>query len=261
MGGMLTSVSDLSTYVGALLAAWPPRDGAETGPVRRASLREMQQIWRPRPASVGRSAAGDVQLSSGGYGYGLGISQTCAFNHVVAHSGGLPGFGSLMRWLPEYGVGIVAFGNLTYTGWGGVVNEAFDLLAATGGLQPRMPQPSPALVDARAAVSGLINEWNDQAADRVAAMNLFLDRSKDRRRGEIADLRDKVGRCEAPGSFDEVENALRGRWTMKCERGDLRVSVTLAPTIPPRVQFLEVGLAPPATTAAAGMGACRIPNP
>ena len=51
-----------------------------------------------------------------------------------------------MRWLPDYGVGFIAFGNVTYTGWGGVTNTAFDLLAKTGGLQPRVPQPSPALV-------------------------------------------------------------------------------------------------------------------
>ena len=46
MGGMLTSVRDLSRYVAAFLEAWPPRDGAETAPIRRASLREMQQVWR-----------------------------------------------------------------------------------------------------------------------------------------------------------------------------------------------------------------------
>ena len=258
MGGMLTSVSDLSRYVGALLAAWPPRDGADTGPVRRASLREMQQIWRSRPATVSRNAAGAVQLNTGGYGSGLGISQNCAFSHIVAHSGGLPGFGSLMRWLPEYGVGMVAFGNVTYTGWGGVVNDALDLLVKTGGLQPRVPQPSDALVDARDKVSRLINQWNDQEANHVAAMNLFLDRSKDRRRREIEDLKAKVGQCAAPTAFDSVENALRGVWTMKCERGDLRVSMTLAPTIPPRVQFLDVSAAPAAATPAPATGACRM---
>jgi CubicO group peptidase (beta-lactamase class C family) len=255
MGGMLTSVADLSRYVGAFLAAWPPRDGQETAPVRRASLREMQQIWRSRPAAVSKDAGGVLQLNSGGYGYGLGISQTCEFGHIVAHSGGLPGFGSLMRWLPEYGVGFVAFGNVTYTGWGGVVNTAFDLLAKTGGLQPRTPQPSDALVQARNAVSQLVMQWNDQEADRIAAMNLFLDRSKDRRRKEIDELRAKVGSCAAPAAFDTVENALRGAWTMKCERGDLRVSITLAPTMPPKVQFLSVREAPPTPPAS---GACRM---
>ncbi|HVL67052.1 MAG TPA: serine hydrolase domain-containing protein [Vicinamibacterales bacterium] len=240
MGGMLTSLADLSKYVGAFLAAYPPRDGPETGPVRRASLREMQQIWRARPATVTRTPAGTVQLNAGGYGYGLGISQSCQFGHVVAHSGGLPGFGSLMRWLPEYGVGIIAFGNVTYTGWGSVVNEAFEALAKTGALQPRAQQPSPALVEMRDAVSRLVIEWDDRLADEVAAMNLFIDRSKDRRRKEIEALRSKLGSCAAPAAFDHVENALRGQWTLRCERGDLRVAITLAPTMPPRVQYLDV---------------------
>jgi len=39
MGGMLTSIRDLSRYVGVFLSAWPSRDGPETAPIRRASLR------------------------------------------------------------------------------------------------------------------------------------------------------------------------------------------------------------------------------
>ena len=257
MGGMLTSVADLSKYVGAFLAAWPPRDGAETGPVSRASLREMQQIWRARPSTVTRAADGTVNLNVGGYGYGLRISESCTFGHLVAHSGGLPGYGSLMQWLPEYGVGIIAFGNVTYTGWGPVVTSAFNLLSKTGGLQPRMPQPSPELTEMRDAVSRLVIKWDDQQAERIAAMNLFLDRSKDRRQKEIEELRAKVGGCSAPNTFDAVENWLRGNWTMKCERGDLRVAITLAPTIPPRVQHLEVRAVPPSAQGPA-TSACRI---
>lgn len=256
MGGMLTSVSDLSKYVGAFLAAWPPRDGAETGPVKRSSLREMQQIWRGRPAIVSRTAAGDANLNAGGYGFGLRVTQSCAFDHIVAHSGGLPGFGSLMQWLPEYGVGIVAFGNVTYTGWGSVVANAFDLLAKTGGLERRMPQPAPSLVEMRDAVSQLIVQWDDAKADEMAAMNLYRDRAKERRRKEIADLRAEVGQCRVPSTFDTVENWLRGQWTMKCERGDLRVAITLAPTIPPRVQHLDVRRAP-AEAAASAPSSCR----
>jgi CubicO group peptidase (beta-lactamase class C family) len=256
MGGMLTSLSDLAAYVGAFLAAYPPSDAAERGPVRRASLREMQQIWRSRPASAARTDGG-ISLNAGGYGYGLGISQNCQFGHIVAHSGGLPGFGSLMRWLPEYGVGIIAFGNVTYTGWGGVVNNAFDALAKTGALQPRRPQPAPVLTEMRDAVSSLIANWDDRRADEIAAMNLYLDRSKERRRAQIEALKEKVGACQAPQTFDSVENWLRGQWTMKCERGALQVSITLAPTIPPRVQHLDVREAPPPPATATTPGGCR----
>lgn len=244
MGGMLTTLSDLGKFVGAFLAAWPPRDGAEGPPIRRASLREMQQVWRPATASVSRLQTG-IQLNAGGYGYGLRISQNCQFPTIVAHGGGLPGFGTLMRWLPEYGVGFIAFGNLTYTGWGRTFDAATEALARTGGLQPRTIEPSPALTAARNAVAGLVVKWDDAAADRIAAENLFLDQSKDRRRAAIEALRAQVGACPAGSGFDRVENALRGDWTMACERGRLRVAITLAPTNPPTVQFMSVAPAPP----------------
>ncbi len=37
----------------------------------------------------------------------------------------------------------------------------------------------------------------------------------------------------------EAENALRGAWTLACERGEIALKVTLAPTRPPKVQLLE----------------------
>jgi hypothetical protein len=70
-------------------------------------------------------------------------------------------------------------------------------------------------------------------------MNLFLDESKDRRRAHITRLREQVGVCRMDAPFD-VENALRGQWTLACERGSLRVAITLAPTMPPKVQHLSV---------------------
>jgi hypothetical protein len=76
-----------------------------------------------------------ARLAASSYAFGLGVTQTCDFRTIVAHSGGLPGFGSIMRWLPDYGVGIIAFGNLTYTGWGSVTSDVLDRLAKTGGLE------------------------------------------------------------------------------------------------------------------------------
>ena len=248
MGGMLTTLSDLGRYVGAFLAAWPPRDGPETGPIRRSSLREMQQVWRPAPASVTRTAAGAVQLNTGGYAFGLRVSQNCQFPTIVAHSGGLPGFGSQMRWLPDYGVGIIAFGNLTYTGWGGTIDRAVDALTRSGGLEPRSVEPSPALVSARDWAAGLVVKWEDTVADRLASPNLFLDRDKAHRRADLDDLHAKLGACTPGSGFDRVENALRGSWTMTCERGRVRVAITLAPTMPPKVQFFSIAAVPPGDT-------------
>jgi hypothetical protein len=240
MGGMLTSIGDLGRWVAFLLDAFPPRDGEDGGPLRRASRREMQQVARYRGATASRDTAGTPALSAGGYGFGLGVAQTCDFAALVSHGGGLPGFGSTMRWLPEYGVGIVALGNLTYTSWGAVAEQAFAALAATGGLRPREPQPAPVLLTRRDEVSRLVVEWSDALADHLAAMNLYRDEPKDRRRAAMTKLREEAGGgCRNEGPF-VVENALRGSWRMRCARGDLAVTITLAPTEPATVQFLEV---------------------
>jgi CubicO group peptidase (beta-lactamase class C family) len=241
MGGMLTSIEDLGRWVSFMLDAWPPRDGPETGPLRRSSRREMQQIARYSGATVTRNeVTGIVTLNAGGYGYGLRVAQTCLFRTSVSHTGGLPGFGSLMRWLPEYGVGIVALGNLTYTSWSNPAERALQVLEQTGALVPRAPQPAPVLLERRDQVTRLVNRWNDALADSIAAMNLYLDESKDRRRVAIERVRAQAGaECRNEGEL-VAENALRGRWRMRCGTGDLRVSITLAPTEPAKVQFLEV---------------------
>ncbi|HEY0086641.1 MAG TPA: serine hydrolase domain-containing protein, partial [Allosphingosinicella sp.] len=41
MGGVQTSANDYAKWIAFLLSAWPPRDAPETGPVRRATVREM----------------------------------------------------------------------------------------------------------------------------------------------------------------------------------------------------------------------------
>ena len=56
------------------------------------------------------TADGTLRLNAGGYGYGLGIRQTCDYRTVVSHTGGLPGFGSEMRWLVDEGVATTCVG-------------------------------------------------------------------------------------------------------------------------------------------------------
>ena len=240
MGGLWTSARDLARYVAFLMSAFPPRDEPERGPVRRSSAREMQQAWRAQPASALRSLVDTpLQLSVSSYGYGLSISQDCRFDYIVGHGGGLPGYGSLMRWLPEYGVGIIALGNLTYAPFGGLFNDTLAALYRTDALRPRLVQPSPALVSAQNNVSQLITKWDDVLAKRIAADNLFLDIPAETRASRWRTLATQHGACQPASSID-AENGLRGHWRMMCERGWLEVNITLAPTNPPRVQSLSV---------------------
>ena len=222
-----------------MLDAWPARDGVESGPVRRSSVREMQQIHRFSGASADARKDALV-LNAGGYGYGLRVGQNCDFRVAVSHTGGLPGYGSIMKWLPDQGVGIIALGSLTYTPWTPIVDQAFELLRGTGGLEPRAPQPSPVLETRRSQVTRLVQAWSAPLADSIASMNLFRDESATRRAAQIAQARDAAGgECREEGPF-VVENALRGQWRLRCATGDLAVRITLAPTEPAQVQFLGV---------------------
>lgn len=163
IGGLYSTVPDLARWVSFFLDAYPPRDGPEDGPVRRSTRRLMQTPVMPFRAMVRRERVdGSLVLSAGGYAFGLGASQTCRFAHVVSHGGGLPGFGSVMIWLPAYGVGIVAVANRTYASMGRVASASLEAMANTGGLQPRVPQPSRALLEAQATVSRLYGRRDDQ---------------------------------------------------------------------------------------------------
>ena len=67
---------------------------------------------------------------------------------------------------------------------------------------------------------------------------LLLDRSMEERRTEVLQLRQAVGVCRPNGAF-RVENWLRGSFRLGCDHGWVDVTVTLAPTTPPAVQYLS----------------------
>jgi CubicO group peptidase (beta-lactamase class C family) len=266
MGGLVTTTKDLARWIAFQLSAFPPRDSADTGPVSRASLREMQRLQRSGNLMVEKFPR--TRATAGGYGFGLGVSQDCRFEHIVGHGGGLPGFGSYMMWLPEYGVGMLAMTNLTYSGPAQALSEAFDVLQKTGALQPRQWPASPVLTSMRDSLAALYTRWDDDALGKIAANNLAMDLPAARRGQQVAEVRKQAGACQAPGPVEAL-NLLRGRFRMPCERGDVEVTFTLAPTNPPSIQYLDfsaIGRLTPAMQSYAGEVAakagtsCRVGN-
>jgi CubicO group peptidase (beta-lactamase class C family) len=252
MGGLYTSVDDLAKYVAFMLSAWPPRDDPDRGPVRRSSVREMQQGQRHVGLAAFRQAPdGPLIARASAYAYGLGSFQECRFRFAVSHGGGLPGYGSNMLWLPEHGVGVIVLANVTYAGAGGIARSMLEKLAATGALQARVVPASAPLIATRRAVTALLNEWRDGALEAIAADNLLLDRPLDVRRAEMRRLHEVLGACRPDGDVD-AENWLRGRFRLSCDRGWATVTFTLAPTSPPRVQHLSFAEGQPLSAALAG---------
>jgi CubicO group peptidase (beta-lactamase class C family) len=236
-GGLLTTATDLSKYVAFQLSAWPPRDDPETGPVRRSSVREMSHMWTPSNLTAGMSG-GTLHAAETGYGYGLRITTDCRFEHIVGHGGGLPGFGSYMAWLPDYGVGMFAMATLTYAGPAQPISQSWDALLKTGALRKRELPASPILLQMRDHVWSLWKSWDDSEAKSIAAMNLFLDAPIAQRRAQIDKLKAEVGECSAAGPVIP-ENWLRGQFNLTCDKGTVGVFFTLAPTQPPAIQHLS----------------------
>jgi CubicO group peptidase (beta-lactamase class C family) len=239
-GGLYSTVRDMARWIAFLLSAWPPRDDDDVGPLRRSSLREMQQGWR----ASGIVLNGDVLAQptarghANGYGYGLGVIDNGHWS-TVGHGGGLPGFGSHMRWAPAYGLGIVALSNATYTNMYAPCRDVLALLIGGKRVTARVQQPSPALEHARDIVNRLLVEWDDALAATLLADNFFLDHEHDAWVREWAALRDKHGALTPDGEL-ETEHWLSGEWRMTGERGWCRIDCMLTPTAPPRVQHLEV---------------------
>lgn len=242
MGGLITSIEDFSAYVSLHLSAWPPRNGKDTGPVKRSTLREMQT---PQFSSLSPDAMdfkGDPCAVISGYGYGLNIAQDCNGLKLVTHGGALPGFGSNYIFFPEYGIGMMAFGNLTYTTpW--PVKEIAKLLFKTNGIQPRVLPVSSILAKRQDQVAALIQHWDPALEKEILAENFYLDKSRESRISEIQEVLDKAGDIQEIEKM-EPDNQLRGSFKLQAKNGTINIFFTLTPEKSPKVQQLGLSFQP-----------------
>ncbi|WP_020599717.1 serine hydrolase domain-containing protein [Spirosoma panaciterrae] len=239
MGGLITSIDDFSKYVALHEAAWPPKNDADTGPIKRSSIREMQQPWTFSGLfTQARNGAGQVCPTASGYGYGLGWSKNCTGQVGVGHSGGLPGFGSQWRILPDYGIGVISYANLTYAGMGSVNTAVLDTLVAIGKLQPRQLPVSPILAQRKAELIKLLPDWTGAEQSGLFAENFFPDKSVAIRRKTVQDLYTKAGKIQRVGELIP-ENQLRGHFLLEGEKTNIDVFFTLTPENPALIQQLD----------------------
>lgn len=236
MGGLLTSANDYARYMAWELAAWPPRDGAEDNILRRSSVRE---IMRPQNfASVSRRQDPDGCDRAQAYGMGTISYADCVLGPHFGHSGGLPGYGSNVLLLPQRGVGVFAFSNLTYANTGRPVREAALLLVKSEAFPVKTVPPSASLVAMAAAAQRIYASGDVMSERSVLAMNMLLDRDAAHRNADIAAVKAKLGACGAVEPFTS-DTATSARVSYPCEKGKLQVRLLLAPTATPSLQVLE----------------------
>jgi CubicO group peptidase (beta-lactamase class C family) len=243
MGGLQTSANDYALFVAWILSAWPPRDGPETGPLRRSTVRELlkgSNFAEQRERKVdGRPCPQSVT-----YGMGMRVFADCELGVALNHGGGLPGYGSGLLLLPDRGVGLFVFGNRTYGGGSEALWRAASALSKAGLLPARPIAVSPALAEAYAAARLAYRRGDVLAIREKLAENFLLDRSAADWNRDLTAIRKQVGACGRDMPV-HARGAMSADFRWLCERGTVDGELLLAPTSPATIQKLRLTVAPP----------------
>ena len=234
MGGMITSIDMFGKYVAMHEAAWPERNDSETLPVKRSTIREMHQPSRFISLNPNYTfPSGKKLATTGSYTYGLRWTIDAEHKKNIGHSGGLPGFGSNWQFLPDYGVGVILFANVTYAPTTQINTAVMDTLVQLAKLQPRQISVSPILAKRQQELIKIIPNWETQS--NIFAENFFDDYPIDMLKKESANLFREVGNIEKVNSMI-AENQLRGYCIIECKKGNLKLYFTLSPENPALIQ-------------------------
>lgn len=246
MGGLLSSVRDLATWVGGFTAAWT--DGADGHPVDRWSRREAQEQQR-FIAVESLPGGGSVAV---GYGFGLQVQQHSVLGRLVAHSGGYPGFGSHMRWHPASGWGVVAVGNATYAPMHVPVAEALSrivvMTGAAHGADPAIAvTPWPQTLAAMDVAERLLSGDESGIVESTWSPNMDLDVPRAERVAALVDVSTALGAFRRDSRSVQHPTPARATWTVTGEGGSARLEVWMTPERQPRIQKLVVTTVPEPT--------------
>lgn len=247
MGGIFTTVEDLSRWVAGFLDAFPPRDDPDDRhPLSRASRREMQQPMVPEVVRLSHTSADAMpEVEGAHYGFGLFQIDDVRLGRTIGHSGGYPGFGSHMRWHPASGLGLIAFANHRYGPASPLARDMLNELLRSEAAPLRRTLPIALTLAARETVERLIEDWDDDLAAATFAMNVDLDEPMDLRQAAIERIKERHGRlrrdADAP---DESLTSYHLAWWLEGDRGRVRAELLLSPELPPRVQSFSLTSVP-----------------
>ena len=243
MGGVETSANDYAKWVAFLLSAWPARDDADLGPVRRSTVREIVTGNNFASGVMRNPAAGGAPCRQAlAYGMAWRVIDDCDLGRIVTHTGGYPGYGSVVLLLPDKGVGLFAFSSKTYGGASLPTLRAALALSKAGYLTDRPVPVSAGLASAYEAARAVWARGDIAAAP--LANNVLMDRDRARWKTMLAGLREEVGECRAEEPVVPV-SAMEGKFEWTCAHGQISGRVQRAPSNALSLQALEFNAAAP----------------
>jgi CubicO group peptidase (beta-lactamase class C family) len=228
MGGLHSCVNDLAQWV----ATYQHGRNEEQTPYRFA------QAWMADPI-----ADCPERIVTSSYGYGLFVDDDTILGRSVHHSGGYPGFGSHMRWHQNSGWAIIALGNVTYAPMRVIGTRIINYLAHLD-MKSNVPKQemNSATKEAMSAVNSLINNWDNELADKWFTENMDLDQPRAERIADFAKLTAGLSKWNLVEGSISAPTPSYVKWSVACQDKILEVELLMSPEKSQRIQKLTLRL-------------------
>ncbi|HEY1550797.1 MAG TPA: serine hydrolase domain-containing protein [Kofleriaceae bacterium] len=221
-GGIVSTVRDLARYVAFELAAYPPRSDAETGPIRRASVRESHATGFANGARVTRRD-GKLALDATSYGFGWSAHRTCDGNDLVEHNGGIDSYRTAIALLVDHGVGVIVMTNFGNANTDRLTERVIAELRASGALKPYVAHP-PLAPEFDAAMKRFLVAYN--APSDAALRDMLAREPGPRELDELTSYNKLHGTCSS-FTLAHAKTPTDASFALTCERGRFEVQARL----------------------------------
>jgi CubicO group peptidase (beta-lactamase class C family) len=234
-GGLYLSTADLGRWIGWQLSAYPPRNAKESGPLSRASVREMHDATGGVQVRVGSPAFSTLESWvaepwAGGWTLGWNRTGLCDFEQLVEKNGLVDYYHAEVGFFPNEGVGLVVLANT------GFVNklkvrafyDVLKLLRETGGLarRVRIAHKARALDRALERFLAIMSSWDERGYQAMLTEGHKSRVPMDKEKKELEGYTALHGRCRA-GSMVRFDSPEQVRYRLECERGHLELELSV----------------------------------
>ena len=171
-GGINSSAEDMAKWVRTLLAEGMLPDGSRL--FSAATYRQLTTLVTPIPAGNPAPELAAMRANFNGYALGLG-TRDYRGHRILTHTGGLPGYVSLVLMVPDAGLGIVVLTNqesiAAFSALGYSIADYYleQAVAGSAGLKSRTPAAKTDFVEAYQKVTARQEAAIAEAAKRAAA--------------------------------------------------------------------------------------------
>jgi len=226
MGGLHSSVNDLAQWVASY----------QHGRIEEQTPYRFAQAWMAEPI-----ADCPERIVTSSYGYGLFVDDDTILGRSIHHSGGYPGFGSHMRWHQNSGWAIVALGNFTYAPMRVIGTRIINHIAHLD-MKSNVPKQemNSATQEAMSAVNSLINNWDNELADKWFTENMDLDQPRAERIADFAKLTAGLSRWDLVEGSISAPTPSYVKWSVACQDTILEVELLMSPEKSQRIQKLTL---------------------